>query len=385
MKQLFLAAALVLCILALSSCKKDQGTASSTGKIVIGEYASLTGGTATFGTSSHEGIMLAVEQINKAGGVLGREIDIKTEDDRSDANEAVTAVEKLINRDKVVAMLGEVASTRSLAGGGVCQKAHIPMLSSASTNPDVTWDKTKGQVKDYIFRACFTDDFQGAIDAKFAIGKGWKRIAVLTDANSDYSKGLAKVFKETFGKSGEMMDESFRSGDKDFRSQLTKIAAWNPDAVFVPGYYGDVCLLLPQARNEIGMKVPFFGGDGWDSPETLALGAVANGCFYCDHYSPDDPRPEVVEFIKTYRARYNNKTPDAMAVLGYDSMRVMADAITRAGKAEPQAIRDALATTKDFKGVSGSITLDEKHNARKPLVILELKDGKTKLVETIAP
>jgi branched-chain amino acid transport system substrate-binding protein len=322
--------------------------------------------------------MLAIEQINAEGGVLGRKIRVISEDDQSKADEAVNAVQKLINRDGVVAIIGEVASKRSLAAGSVCQKYKIPMLSPASTNPEVT------RTGDYIFRTCFTDDFQGKVGGQFALRRGWKNVAILTDVNNDYSKGLAHFFRAVYGKSGNIVaDESYREGDKDFKAQLTTIKGKNPDAVFLPGYYTDVGLILRQAR-ELGLNVPFFGGDGWDSPETLTLGKVVDGCFYSNHYSPEDPRPEVQAFLKAYEAKYN-KIPDAMATLGYDAARVMADAIKRAGKADPKAIRDALAQTKDFSGASGIITIDAERNAKKPAVILEIRDGKTHLVDTIQP
>jgi branched-chain amino acid transport system substrate-binding protein len=362
----------------LNSCKEKGGSASSGNEIVLGEYASMTGGTATFGQSSHKGLILAIEQANSAGGILGKKIKLITEDDQSNQDQANAAVQKLISRDKVSAILGEVASSRSLAGGSVCQKSQIPMLSPASTNNTVT------ETGDYIFRICFTDDFQGAVCGRFAVKRGWKKIALLVDARQDYSKGLAKSFRDAYGQSGQIIiEESYRTDDRDFKAQLTKIKGANPDAVFVPGYYGEAILIIRQAR-EIGLNVPLFGGDGWDSPETLKLGSIGNGCYYTDHFHREDPRPEVKKFIGDFHARYG-EDPDAMAVLGYDAGGVMLDAIKRAGKAEPAAIRDALAATRDFPGVTGKITIDEKRNARKPIVILELRDGATHLAETISP
>ncbi len=363
-------------LMVVAGCKK-QGTDSSTGPIKIGEYASLNGDTATFGQSSHAGTKLAFDEINRNGGLLGRQIELVTEDDRSEASEAVTAVQKLISQNNVVAILGEVASKRSLAGAGICQKSQIPMLSPSSTNPAVT------QVGDYIFRICFTDDFQGLVGAQFAQKKGWKKVAIFTDVANDYSKGLTKAFKDVFPKNEIVAEESYRAGDNDFKSQLAKLKSAAPDAVYMPGYYTDVGKALRQAR-QLEFNVPFFGGDGWDSPETLALGAVADGCFYTDHYSPEDTRPEAVAFAKLYQEKYGT-APDAMAVLGYDSARVLADAIKRAGKSDPKSIRDALAATKDFPGASGSITIDANRNALKPIVVLELRGGKTHKVDAIAP
>jgi branched-chain amino acid transport system substrate-binding protein len=376
-----------LAVLFCGGCKDPAGSGGSTGNTIrIGEYASMTGATATFGQSSHEGIMLAVDEINAAGGVLGKPIEILLEDDRSDQQEAVTAVQNLISRKKVVAVLGEIASKRSLAGGGVCQKEKIPMLSPASTNPAVT------QVGDYIFRICFTDDFQGAVCAQFAQKKGWKKVAIFTDVANDYSKGLTKTFKDVYPRAGGQIavEESYREGDNDFKSQLQKMKSAGVDAVFVPGYYTDVGKILRQAR-ESGFGVPFFGGDGWDDPQTyLNLGSVADGCYFTNHYSSDDDRAEVRTFIEAYGKKYKNpdgspKIPDAMGICGYDAARVLADAIKRANSTDPKAIRDALAATKDFPGASGKITIDGNRNALKPIVILELRGGKMHKVDAIAP
>ena len=372
-------------VFAITSCKKE-GTAGQGDEILIGEYASMTGATATFGISSHEGTLMAIEDANAAGGLHGKKIKLISEDDRSDQNEASTAVQKLISRDKVCAVLGEVASKRSFAGANICQKEKIPMLSPASTNTGVT------QFGDYIFRICFTDDFQGMVGAQFAIKKGWKRVAVFTDVANDYSKGLAKSFKDVYPKGGGQIasEESYREGDNDFKAQLTKMKGANVEAVFLPGYYTDVGKILRQAR-ELGLNIPFFGGDGWDDPQTyINLSSIANGCYFTNHYSADDKRPEVQDFIRKYGERYKNadgspKIPDAMAILGYDSARVLLDAIKRAGSADPKAIRDALAATKDFPGASGTITIDENRNAKKPIVIVELKDGRMTMADALAP
>ncbi len=369
---LLLAAALI----EVGGCKREVTEATD---ITVGEYGSMSGAEATFGQSTHKGIMLAMDQVNAAGGVLGKQVHVVSEDDRGNQDEALSVVKKLIDRDNVVAVLGEVASTNSLAGGGVCEAAKVPMISPSSTNPDVTKDRH------YVFRVCFTDDFQGSVGAEFAGKKNWKRVAVLTCANSDYSKKLAQFFKATYVKSGEVTaDETYNKEDKDFAAQLTRIAATNPDAVYLPGYYTNVVLILTQARN-LGMKMPFFGGDGWDSAETLKLGPVADGCYFTNHYSPDDTRPSVQDFISAYKAKYNGEVPDAMAITGYDAARVLCDSIKRSGKVDREAICDAISQTKDFPGAGGNITLDENHNAKKPIVILEIRDGKTRLADTIQP
>ncbi len=381
MKKIAMPALLALflcCWLGIPGCKKKPGQQSNSNEIVIGEYASLTGGTADFGKSSHQGLLLAIDQINAKGGLLGKQLRLVTLDDRSDVNEAVTAVERLINRENAIAIIGEVASKRSIAGAGVCEKYKIPMLSPASTNPEVT--VTGGKVKDYAFRICFTDDFQGSIDGRFGVEKGWKKVALLTNNDEDYSKGLAKFFRQSAEASMTIVaDESYRNSDRDFKAQLDKISRANPDAVYVPGYYTEMVLMLPQAK-EVGLNVPFFGGDGWDSPDTVKLPA-AQGCFYTDHFAPDDPSPRVQEFVKAYQAANNGITPGAMAVLGYDSGMVIADAIQRAGKVDPAAIRDALATTKNYPGASGDITIDENHNARKPIVMLKIENLKANLFQ----
>lgn len=351
-------------------------------EIRIGEFGSLTGGTATFGTSSHEGLMLALKEINDGGGLLGKPVKVITEDNQSKPEESVTAVLKLMKQDQVVAIIGEVASSRTLAAAPQAQVNGIPLLSPASTNPRVT------QVGDYIFRACFIDPFQGATMAKFAVDRlHAKRLAILTDAKNDYSVGLTEFFRDTAKQLGAeiVAEESYGEGDIEFKAQLTAIKATNPDAIYVPGYYTEAALIARQAR-ELGLTVPLLGGDGWDSPKTLEIGGDAvEGMYMTNHYSPEDQRPEVVKFIADYRAAYGGKTPDAMAVLGYDAMKMMADAIRRAGSAEPKKIRDALATTKDFPGVSGMITMDAERNARKPIVVLKVQDGQFRFVESLAP
>jgi branched-chain amino acid transport system substrate-binding protein len=351
-------------------------------EIRIGEFGSLTGGTATFGTSNHEGVMLALDEINNDGGLLGKKVRVITEDNQSKPEESVTAVLKLIKQDQVAALVGEVASSRTLAAAPTAQSNGIPLLSPASTNPKVT------QVGDYIFRACFIDPFQGSTMAKFAVQRlGAKRIAILTDTKNDYSVGLTQFFRETARQLGAeiVSEESYSEGDIEFKAQLTAIKADNPDVLFVPGYYTECALIARQAR-ELGLTVPLLGGDGWDSPKTAEIGGKAvEGVYITNHYSPEDQRPEVREFIAAYKAKYDGKTPDAMAVLGYDAMKLMADAIRRAGSTDGAKIREALATTRDFPAVSGHITIDADRNARKDIVIVQMRDGQFRFVESIAP
>lgn len=373
--------ALFLCLgltaLALASCKKAGGSAD---EIVIGEFASLTGGTASFGQGSHRGTQMAVDEINAAGGVLGKKLKLVTEDDQSKAGEAAIVVNKMISRDKVVAVLGEVASSRSMEAAPICQKAKIPMISPASTNPKVT------ETGDYIFRVCFIDPFQGTVISKFSLNKGWKKAAVLTDVKQDYSVGLAQYFKEHFSKNGGTIvnDQSYSSGDKDFKAQLTSIKAANPDVIVASGYYTESGLIALQAR-ELGITAPLVGGDGWDSPSLVDVGGKAmEGNFFSNHFSAEDTAPIIQDFLKRYKDKYGDQA-DAMAALGYDSAMILVDAIKRAGTTESAKLREAIATTKDYKGVTGVITLDEKRNANKPAVMLEIKDGKFKYVETVTP
>ncbi len=361
----------------LMSCNK-----SDSNEIPVGEYESLTGSEATFGQSSHNGLVLAVEEVNNSGGVLGKKIKLITEDNQGKPSETQTVVQKLINRDKVVAIIGEVASSRSMAGAPICQAAKIPMITPASTSPEVT------VIGDYIFRVCFIDPFQATVMSKFAINSmKVKKIALLVDQKNAYSTGLADNFKQVFtGMGGEIVEEQkYSAGDKDFKAQLTSIKAKNPEAIFIPGYYTDVNLISIQAR-EIGLTCPLFGSDGWES-EKLTEGKAKDaleGSFFSTHVSADDPSPRVQDFIKKYKAKYN-KEPDAMGFLAYDAGMILFDAMKRAGSTEGEKIKNALATTKDFPGVTGIITINEQRNAVKPAVVLEIKDGKFIYKETIAP
>ena len=365
-------AAALLAAVAVAGCKQAD-TGEQVGEIVLGHYASLTGNTATFGTSADKGAQMAIAEANAAGGVLGKQIRLVTVDTASKTEQASTAVLRLINQEKVLAVLGEVASSRSLAAAPICQKAKVPMLSPASTNPDVT------KTGDYIFRACYTDIFQGQVPARFAQEKmRAKTAAILFDVSQDYSKGLAKYFNEEFSKTGKIVKEVSYSSetDKDFRAQLTQIKAANPDVIFIPGYYTEVGNIAVQARS-LGINKPLLGGDGWESPKLVEIGKEAiEGQYYTTHYSPEDKNPRVQKFVTDFKKKYNGETPEGMAALGYDAANMMIDAIKRAGGTDRQKIRDALAATKDFPGVTGNITIDENRNAVKSAVILQIKGGK---------
>jgi branched-chain amino acid transport system substrate-binding protein len=357
------------------------GGGGNQNEILIGEFGSLTGTTATFGQSNHNGLTLAVDEINSAGGVLGKKIRLLTEDDQSKPEEAATAVTKLITRDGVKAVIGEVASSRSLAAAPICQDNGIPMVSPGSTNPEVT---RKG---DYIFRVCYIDPFQGEVLAKFAFNSlGIRNAAILKDVKNDYSVGLAQFFQETFRSLGGniVATQAYSEGDSDFKAQLTALKAANPEAVFVPGYYTEAALVVKQAR-ELNMNMPFLGGDGWDSSKLLEIGGDAlNGTFFSTHYASDDTNFIVRNFVTKYKERYNG-IPDAMGALGYDATLILIDAIGRAGSTQGAAIRDALASTRNFVGVTGTITIDENRNAKKSAVIIAVKDNRLQYKETVQP
>jgi branched-chain amino acid transport system substrate-binding protein len=350
--------------------------------IKVGQFASLTGSEATFGQSSDKGVRMAVDEINKAGGVLGKKLELITYDTQGKGAEASNAVTRLITSDHVVALLGEVASSLSLAGGEVAQANGVPMITHASTNPKVT------EGRDMVFRICFIDPFQGYAVAKFASDDlKAKKVAILYDQGQAYSAGLRKDFVKAFKKmSGTITTEqSYTGGDQDFSAQLTTIRDGAPDAIFIPGYYNDVGNIALQAR-KLGITVPMLGGDGWDSSKLKEIaGKAIEGCYYSNHYTPEDPRPELQDFIKKFKGLYNKETPDAMAVLAYDSAIILADAIKRAGTTESKALAKAISETKDFKGITGTITLDANRNARKPAVILQMKEGEWRYAASVAP
>src|SRR6266480_1323069 len=344
MKILLLSLGLSAILLFAFACGTGGGGGD---KVRIGVFMSLTGDTANFGISSTNGIKMAADEVNKTGGINGKQIELLVQDDRSDASEAATIVTKFVTQDQVHAILGEVASSRSIAAAPIAQNAKIPMLTPSSTNPEVT---KKG---DYIFRSCFIDPVQGAAIAQFgAKSLNAKRGALMVDRKNDYSTGLEKVIREVFTKLGGqiVVTQSYQSGDQDFNAQITDIKGANPDVIFVPGYYGDVGLFAKQARDK-GGTVPLVGGDGWDSPSLYQIGGAAlDGSYFTNHYSPNDTDPRVQKFVRDYQSRYSS-VPDALAATGYDAALIMFDAIKRANSLEGPAIPDALAATKDFPGV----------------------------------
>jgi len=349
--------------------------------IKVGEFASLTGKEATYGQAAHKGTVLAIEEVNSRGGVFGRRLELIAEDDQSKAGEAATIVKKLVSRDKVVAVLGEIASSRSLEATSVCQSTKTPMISPGSTAPEVT---ARGN---YIFRACFIDSFQGTVMAKFAARSlKAKRVAVLSSVTSAESVGLSKYFREEFTRQGGAvaLEQRYSDGDKDFHAQLTAIRAAQVDGIFVPGYYAEAALICKQAR-ELGITAPIFGIDGWESSQLVAIGGAAvEGCYFDTHFSPENSSASVKAFNERYKARWDEPS-DTLAALGYDSVMMLVDAIKRAGTTESTKLRNALAATKDLQAVTGTITLDERRNPTKSAVVLQVKNGQFHFVESIEP
>lgn len=372
-------AATVLALTAFTCSKKD---AAPSNEILIGEYGSFSGTEATFGQSTSEGIKLAFQEKNKAGGVKGKQLKLISLDNQGKPEEARAAVQRLITQDKVIAVIGEVASSRTLAAAPVAQQYQVPMISPSSTNPKVT------EIGDYVFRVCFIDPFQGLVMAKFASGELKKtRVAILRDVKSDYSTGLADVFAAEFKKMGGTIvaDESYQSGESDFKAQLTQIKGKKPEAIFVPGYYTEVGLIARQTR-QLGMNIPLLGGDGWDSEKLSELGQGAiNGSYFSNHYTTETTDTTVVDFIKRYREAFAGKTPDGLGALGYDAANVLIAAMERTADLTPKQIRDEIAKTKDFPGVTGKITIDAQRNTTKSAVVVQVDGKVNRFVKTISP
>jgi branched-chain amino acid transport system substrate-binding protein len=353
--------------------------------ILIGHVGSLTGSEASFGTSTENGIRLAIEDINAKGGIKGKRVAAKTYDDQGKPEEAAVAATRLITQDKVTVLIGEVASSRSLAMAPIADANQVPQISPTSTNPRVTKDGDK--TRPYVFRVCFIDPFQGTVMAKFARENlKLKKVAILRDVGSDYSVGLADYFKKKFEELGGTIvnDQSFKAGDQDFKAQLTTIKGKAPEMIYVPGYYTDVALVARQAR-ELGIKVPLGGGDGWDSAKLyeIAQGAL-DGSYFSNHYTDENPDPLIQGFVKRYREKFGG-TPDSMAALGYDAAHVAFDAMGRAADLSGPAVSAAIAATKGFPGVGGTITIDADHNAVKSAVVLRIEKNKPRYLATVNP
>ena len=369
-----------LALTILAACHGGAGTPAET--ILVGEYASLTGSEATFGQSTDQGIALAVKEVNAAGGVRGKKIELRTVDDASKVEEAGTAVTRLINSDHAVALLGEAASGRSIAGARVAQKFGVPMITPSSTNPQVT------AIGDKIFRVCFVDSFQSSVLARYVRDQlGLERVAILYDQSQPYSKGLKTEFAAEVEKRGGkvVVEQAYTGGDQEVSAQLTTIREAKPEILFIPGYYTDGANIAIQAR-KLGITVPFLGADGWSSPQLVAIGGAAiEGATYSDHYANDEDRPEVKAFVAKFQAEYGKPPADVLAALGYDSARLLFDAMGRADSLAGDALARALAATRDFHGVTGVLTIDDKRNPQKSAVIVQIKDGKPHWVATVSP
>jgi len=374
LRSLLTAAVALLCGCGGESAEERQG-------IKVGFFGALTGPTATFAISGKNGATLAVVELNAAGGVLGKPIVLLAEDDRGEASEAASSASKLITRDHVVALIGENASSRTLAAAPIAQSYKVPMISPSSTNIEVT---KKG---DYVFRVCFIDPYQGRALATFARRDlKAKTAAILVDSRSDYSVGLAEAFRSSFeAAGGRVVSElKYAEGDSDFSAQLTAMRPLQPDVLIIPGYYTDAGLIARQARS-LGLTAVLLGADGWDSPKLVEIGGEAmEGSYLSNHYSVDDPSPAVRKFVDAYKAKYGSE-PDSIAALSYDATRLLADAIERAGSTEGRRVRDALASTKDFAGVTGTITMDADRNPVKPAVILKVEKGRFRFAAAVAP
>lgn len=381
-----LVAALSTALLAGCGGEKKDSAAANADKYVIGASFELTGNVANYGKSTLSGLKLAVDQVNKAGGVNGKQLVVVESDNKSEPAESGNSVTKLINQDKVVAVVGPATSGCVFAATPVVTSNKVPLIAPCATAPAITVDN--GQVKEFIFRACFIDPFQGRVMAEFADKTlGVKNVAILHDASSDYSKGLAEVFEKTLNEKGGKVvaKEAFLSKDIDFKAALTKIKAANPEAIYIPGYYEEVAKIIKQTR-EIGLNVPLIGCDGWDSPKLVEIAGpeALNNTYFSSAFSVQDQTESVQKFIADYKAMYQ-KDPDIFCMQGYNAGLVLADALKRAGDgADGTKLAAAIAATKDLPVASGKLTYDKDHNPIISAIIIEMKDGVQSFKEKIS-
>ena len=379
------AASLMTVILAASVA----GCGSSSSKeIKIGLLNEMTGGNATIGTAAANGAKLAIKEINANGGLLGKQIKAVVADNKSEPSEAANAMTKLLTQDSVVAVTGTFSSSNAIAAASVAEANKSPYLVAGATNPKVTVDEKTKTVKKYIYRVCFIDPFQGTVAANFAAKDlKVKKAAMLVDNSSDYSKGLAEFFEAALKKEGGeiVANEAYLQKDTDFKATLTKIKSKGAEVLYVPGYYEEVGKIVKQAR-EMGITVPIIGADGWDSPKLVEIASVSalNNTYFTNHYSVEDTSPKAQAFVDSYTKEYGQK-PEALAVLGYDAVYVLADAIKRANSTDSAKIIEALADTKDFPDISGVTTINKTHDADKNAVVIEMKDGKQVFKTSIKP
>lgn len=369
----------------LAGCSSASSTKSN--KVKVGLNYELSGNVATYGQGLTEGVELAFEEINSSGGVLGKQLEEVKVDNKSDNTEAANVSTRLATRDKVVAILGPATSGNTKAASPAAMQNKVPLISASATADDVTVD-SNGKVREFVFKTCFSDSFQGVMMSNFAYNDlGAKKAAVLVDTTSDYSKGLTKNFKETYKKLGGAVvaEEAYQAKDTDFKAVLTKIKGLNPDVLFVPGYYEEAGLIIRQAR-ELGLNVPVLGGDGYESPKLTELAGkdALNKVYYTSHYSSKDTTPEVAKFRAAFKKKYG-KDPDAFNALGYDMAYFFADALKRAGQVDSVKLKDALSATKDFKGVTGTFSIDSNHNPVKSVTVIEMKNGEPTFLKKLNP
>lgn len=386
-KGFFKAAAASLMTVILAASVAGCGGSSSK-EIKIGLLNEMTGGNATIGTAAANGAKLAIKEINANGGLLGKQIKAVVADNKSEPSESANAMTKLLTQDKVVAVTGTFSSSNAIAAASVAEANKTPYLVAGATNPKVTVDEKTKNVKKYIYRVCFIDPFQGTVAANFAAKDlKVKKAAMLVDNSSDYSKGLAEFFEAAFTKEGGTIvaNEAYLQKDTDFKATLTKIKSKDMDILYVPGYYEEVGKIVKQAR-EMGITVPIVGADGWDSPKLgeIASASALNNTYFTNHYSVEDTSPKAKAFVEAYTKEYGQK-PEALAVLGYDAVYVLADAIKRANSTDSAKIIEALAATKDFPAISGVTTINKTHDADKNAVVIEMKDGKQVFKTSIKP
>ncbi|MBZ9633772.1 ABC transporter substrate-binding protein [Clostridium sp. FP1] len=386
-KKVSLLLASLLVTASFTGCGKNIASESKSETIKVGLNYELSGPAATYGQGLVNGIELAFEEINNKGGVLGKKLESVKADNKSENTEAANVAAKLATRDKVVAMLGPATSGNTKSAAPIAVQNKVPLISASATADDVTVDRN-GKVREYVFKTCFSDSFQGVVMATFAYKDlGKKNVALLVDNTSDYSKGLAKNFKETYTKLGGNLvtEQAYQAKETDFKAVLTKIKGTKADVLFLPGYYEEVGLIVKQAR-ELGITMPILGGDGYDSPKLseLAGKTALNDIYFTNHYSSKDTAPEVVKFQKAFKAKYN-KDADAFNALGYDMVYLLADALKRSGEVDSIKLKDAIASTKDFNAITGKISIDKNHNPVKAITILQMKNGEQTFLKKLSP
>jgi branched-chain amino acid transport system substrate-binding protein len=377
MKKRVLVFAVLMAALLMSACQP-----AAAGSIKIAVLAPMSGQVATFGDSTAKGVQLAVDEWNAKGGVLGSKIEVSVNDSQCSADPAVNAANKVVQQDKIHYIVGEVCSSASIPISEIAEANKVVQISPTSTNPNVTINKD-GSTKKYVFRACFIDPFQGTVMAKFAAGKGYKTAFIMYDQGNDYVRGLAEFFEKAWTAGGGQVvgKESYTKTDTDFSAILTKVADSKAEVLFVPDYYNIINLVGAQAKQK-GVTAVMMGGDGWDSADLDVK--AADGGFYSNHYDAGDTRPIVQSWVANYAKKYEGKTPDALATLGYDAANLLIAAIQKAGADDSTKVADALAGLQ-YEAVSGKITFDAQHNPIKSAVVIAVKDGKKTFTASVAP